>query len=129
MFKTILNIKQMIKKTNWEHILFIIGVVSFLLGTLDPLEGSGIIAFGSALMALSTYLKRDKYMKLFLSTFIMIVIGVFFLFYFSSLGGFGGRSKLSWWWGILILPYPIGWIMTIVILIIKAIKRKKTLYK
>jgi hypothetical protein len=55
----------------------------------------------------------------------MIVIGVTFLFYFSSLGGFGGTSTLSWWWGLLILPFPIGWLTIITVLIRRAIKNNK----
>ena len=52
----------------------------------------------------------------------MMVFGVIFLFYLSSLGGF---PPLSWWWGILILPYPIGWLMLVTTLIVRAINPKK----
>ena len=31
----------------------------------------------------------------------------------SMAGGFGGKSGLSMWWGVLILPYLIGWSMGI----------------
>jgi hypothetical protein len=24
-------------------------------------------------------------------------------------GGIGGNSGLSLWWGLIILPYPVGW--------------------
>ena len=89
------------------------------------MEGSVVIASGSALIALSTYLTHDRHWKIFLLSLIMILAGVFFLFYLSSLGGFGGTATLSWWWGTLILPYPIGWIISIVILIIRAVKKKK----
>jgi ABC-type multidrug transport system permease subunit len=54
----------------------------------------------------------------------MITVGVIFLFYLSSLGGFGGNSSLSWWWGLLILPYPIGWLMDVIMLIIRAYRKK-----
>jgi hypothetical protein len=55
----------------------------------------------------------------------MIAVGVFFLFYLSSLGGFGGTSKLSIWWGLLIVPYPIGWLLSISLLIAQAINNMK----
>jgi hypothetical protein len=51
-------------------------------------------------------------------------VGVFFLFYFSNKGGFGGKSTLTWWWGTLILPYLIDWLFN-VILLIKSEKKKK----
>ena len=112
------------EKVKWTRIIYIIGVIALIIGALDPLEGSVIIAAGSVLIIVSTYVTRDQHWKIFLASLIMIVIGVIFLFYFSSLGGFGGTSTLSWWWGILILPYPIGWLISITVLIIRAVKKK-----
>ncbi|MCJ7758753.1 MAG: hypothetical protein MUP24_11485 [Gillisia sp.] len=113
------------EKTKWKLIIYIIGVIALIIGVLDPLEGSVVIAAGSSLIALSTYLTKDRHWKIFLASLIMIIIGVFFLFYFSSLGGFGGTSTLSWWWGTLILPYPLGWLMSIILLIVRAVKNAK----
>jgi len=104
-------------------VLFIIGIVAIIIGVIDPLEGSAAILAGSLLIALSSYFLKDRYWKLFFVGFIMIAIGVFFLFYFSSLGGFGGNSKLSWWFISLIIPYPIGWLLTIIILILRSKKK------
>lgn len=104
-------------------VLFIIGIVAIIIGVIDPLEGSAAILGGSLLIALSSYFLKDRYWKLFFVGFIMIAIGVFFLFYFSSLGGFGGNSKLSWWFISLIIPYPIGWLLTIIILILRLKKK------
>jgi hypothetical protein len=112
------------KKINWTRVIFIVGVVALIAGAIDPLEGSVIIVAGSALIALSTYLARGRYWKIFLASFIMIVIGVTFMFYLSSLGGFGGESTLSWGWATLMIPYPIGWIMAIITLIVKAVKKQ-----
>ena len=112
-------------KPNWKRIIYVSGVIGLIIGAIDPLEGSVLIVAGSLLIALSTYLTKDRHWKIFLTSLIMIIIGVFFLFYFSSLGGFGGTSAISWWWSILILPYPLGWLMSIIILIVRAIKNKK----
>jgi len=114
--------KKLIK---WTRVIYIIGVIALIIGSLDPMEGSVVIASGSALLALSTYLIHDRHWKIFLLSFLMILFGVFFLFYLSSLGGFGGTATLSWWWGTLILPYPVGWLMSIVILIIRAVKKPR----
>jgi len=35
-------------------------------------------------------------------------VGVGALWFLSSLGGIGGKSGHSIWWGLLILPYPTG---------------------
>lgn len=112
-------------KRKWIRIIYIIGIISLIAGALDPLEGSVIIAVGSALIALSTRLAHDRNRRIFLTTSIMIITGVCFMFYFSSLGGFGGTSTLSWWWATLIIPYPIGWLINIILLIVRAVNRKK----
>ncbi len=112
-------------KRKWIRIIYILGIISLIAGALDPLEGSVIIAVGSALIALSTRLAHDRNRRIFLTTSIMIITGVCFMFYFSSLGGFGGTSTLSWWWATLIIPYPIGWLINIILLIVRAVNRKK----
>jgi hypothetical protein len=45
--------------------------------------------------------------------FILIAVGVGALFAVSAVGGIGGRSGHSMWWGLLILPYPAGWLMAL----------------
>ncbi|HAD14705.1 MAG TPA: hypothetical protein DCF33_19940 [Saprospirales bacterium] len=110
---------------DWKRILYVVGVIAFIIGTIDPLEGSVVIAAGVSMVALSTYLKQDRHWKIFLASLIMIITGVVCLFYFSSLGGFGGTSELSWWWATLILPYPIGWLITLILLIVRGIRKRK----
>lgn len=102
--------------------LYIIGIVALAIGALDPMEGSIVIAVGSILMAVSTYLIPNPHQTIFRATAAMIVVGVCFLFFFSALGGFGGKSQLSWWWATLILPYPIGWLINIITLLRKSTK-------
>lgn len=111
-------------KAKWTRIIYIIGVVALIIVVIDPLEGSLLIMAGSALLALSAYATSDRHSKIFTASLIMIVIGVAFMFYFSSLGGFGVTSTLSWWWGLLILPFSIGWLTIITVLIRRAIKNK-----
>jgi len=102
----------------------IIGTICFIIGAIDPLEGSILIFIGAILIALEKYLKHDVLWKWFTAIAVSIIIGVAFLFYFSSLGGFGAGASLSWWWAMLILPYPIGWLSGISLLIYKAVKNK-----
>ena len=112
------------EKSKWIKIIYIIGIILLIIGAIDPMEGSIVILVGSTLIALSTYLTQERHWKLFLTTMIMIVIGVCFLFYFSSLGGWGGNSKISWWWVLLVIPYPVGWLLNIIVLIFRIIKKK-----
>jgi hypothetical protein len=113
------------KKTiTWMRVVFIVGVVAFCLGTLDPMEGSVVICAGSFMMALAAFFNKDRHWKWFLTLFIMMAVGVFFLFYLSSFGGLG-EGALSWWFGLLMLPYPLAWLATVVLLIVRAFKKPK----
>jgi uncharacterized membrane protein len=112
-------------KAQWIKILNIIGIIAIIIGVVDPLEGSVLILAGSAAISFSTFVNKDRHWKLFLTSFLMIIVGVFFLFYLSALGGFGGNSSLSWWWGLLIIPYPAGWLLSIVLLIIRVFKKNQ----
>ena len=86
-----------------------------LLGTLDPLEGSLLILPGGGLVALGVYLSgKDRRTVLYwASVFILIAVGVGAMFALSAMGGFGGESGRSMWRGLLVLPYPVGWLMAL----------------
>lgn len=99
------------------RIILYLGIVAVILGAADPLEGSIAIVVGSALISISTFLSKDCQWKKFLWATFMILIGVIYMFYVSSLGGFGGTSSRSWWWAFPILPYPVGWFWIIVLLL------------
>ncbi len=99
----------------WARILKIVGGIAMLLGTLDPLEGSLLILPGSGLVALGMFLSGENRstMGYWLWAFGLIALGVGVLFGLSALGGVGGTSAYSIWWALLILPYPVGWIMAL----------------
>ena len=113
------------KGSKLNRYLFVTGIIMLVIGAIDPLEGSILIMIGSLLLAWSAYKRRDSQWKFFMITFLLITIGVGFLFFFSWLGGFGGNSALSWWWALLILPYPIGWLMEVIFLSYKAFGKAK----
>ena len=99
----------------WSRILKVVGGIAMLLGTLDPLEGSLLILPGSGLVALGVYfgMKDRKTVLYWTWAFILIAVGVGAMFALSAVGGIGGGSGHSMWWGILILPYPMGWLMSL----------------
>ncbi|HPA19970.1 MAG TPA: hypothetical protein PLU30_19625 [Verrucomicrobiae bacterium] len=88
--------------------------MAMVIGAIDPLEGSVIILVGSGLVAFGAFLGRGE-RRLFayrLWVFVLIAIGVGALWGLSAVGGFGGQAR-SVWWGMLVLPYVIGWLMGI----------------
>jgi hypothetical protein len=102
-------------RQHWTRVLTVVGGIAMLVGAVDPMEGSAVILPGSALFALGTYFgQAGRRMFVYrVCVFILIAIGVGALWGLSSVGGFGGTSEYSAWWGLLVLPYPIGWWMGI----------------
>lgn len=93
--------------------LIMVGRIGMLVGAMDPMEGSLLILPGSGLVALGTFLGPCARRLIVYRTwvFVLITIGVGGLWGLSIAGGFGGSSGLSSWWGVLVLPYLIGWSM------------------
>ena len=108
----------------WSRILVIVGGIAMLVGALDPLEGSLVILAGSGLVTLGMFLGNTErsLLNYWIWISLLIAVGVGALFGLSAIGGFGGTSGRSMWWGVPILPYPVGWIMGIVSLSTRLIK-------
>jgi hypothetical protein len=105
---------------------FIVGIILVILGTLDPLEGSILILVGSGLLAFVTHYFPDPHAWYYRLAAVLIALGVVALWVLSSLGGFGGESDLGWGWGLLILPYPVGWLILLGLFYIRLFVRKKS---
>jgi hypothetical protein len=99
----------------WSRILFIVGSIAMLVGAIDPMEGSLLILPGSGLVAIGTFLGQGegRLIAYRVWVFILIAVGVGAAWGLTMVGGIGGSSGRSIWWGVLILPYPIGWSMGI----------------
>jgi hypothetical protein len=97
----------------WPRGLSLAGYVAMVAGAIDPMEGSVLILLGGGLVALSTFLSQDDRPLLTyrLWTFILLAIGIGALWGLSSVGGIGGPTGHSNWWGLLFLPYLAGWWM------------------
>lgn len=106
-------------KLLWSKILVITGFVFFLIGTIDPLEGSPVIVFGSLLIAIGAFLYKSKYQLLLNLSFIFLVVGVVALFWLSFYGGVGGNTGRSMYWLFVCLPMPIGWLTCLIVTILK----------
>lgn len=95
--------------------LVTLGGVAMLGGALDPMEGSLAILIGSAMVAVGTFVGKNELRQVAYRTFffVLIAIGVGAMWALSSIGGIGGNSGHSLWWGLLIVPYLIGWSLEI----------------
>lgn len=105
----------------------IIGIVFVIIGAIDPMEGSFIIAPGSVLIALAKWqIGVPAFRKHYILAASLVMLGFIALMVLSNLGGFGGTSSISVWWGLTIVPYPLGWLYLIITLIIDRIKSRKS---
>jgi hypothetical protein len=102
------------RASTWPRALGIVGLAAMLLGAIDPLEGSPIILAGSGLAALAALLGKAKHRRLLYWALALVAVGVGVMWGLSALGGLGGDTGRSMWWGLLVLPYAVGWIVGLV---------------
>jgi hypothetical protein len=107
--------KAYIPRSRWSHILIVLGSIGMLVGAIEPMVGSPIALAGSLLVALGTFLSQCERQLIAYRVwvFILIAIGVGAMWGLGRVGGMGGKSGHSMWWGVLLLPYVIGWSMGI----------------
>jgi NO-binding membrane sensor protein with MHYT domain len=98
---------QLVRPLSW------IALALLLLGAFDPMEGSVVIAVGAVLAAWAAAGAASRQRRLLLRAAVLVVVGVAALFGMSALGGIGGDTGRSYWWALLFLPYPVGWIMAL----------------
>jgi hypothetical protein len=107
-----------------SRVLITVGGIAMLVGAADPLEGSLVILPGSGLVAFGTFIGDvgRKVIRDWLWILASITVGVGALWGLSMVGGFGGSSGPSTWWGLLILPYPVGWVIGITSLLFRSVR-------
>lgn len=101
-------------RDRWSRILVVVGLVAMCVGAVDPLEGSLIILPGTGMVALGARLGNSRHKSLLTWSFVLVAVGVGLLWGLSALGGIGGESGRSMWWGLVLLPYPVGWVMGLI---------------
>lgn len=112
-----------------SRVLLVIGFVGMLIGAVDPLEGSLVILPANALVALAAILGKSRYRTLLVTGFIFVAGGVAALWGLSALGGIGGDTGRSMGWGLVLAPYPLGWLLGVVgaiLAMIEVFRRRAT---
>lgn len=90
------------------------GLVLMVVGLVDPLEGSPVIAAGTGLVALAAWLQASRQRVVTYAGFALTAFGVAALWVLSGFGGVGGSSGHSWWWLLFVVPFPVGWVLSLV---------------
>jgi uncharacterized membrane protein len=102
-------------------ILIFAGLIAMLVGAIDPLHGVIIILPGSGLVALGAFVGKSQHRKLLYLAFAFVLLGVGAMAGVGTLVDSHGRSE---WWTLSYLPYPAGWVMSLVGTIGKSRYRK-----
>jgi hypothetical protein len=116
------------KRSRWSRVLVVAGLIVMLAGVIDPLEGSLVILPGSVMGTVGAMLVRTRYKKLILWSFALVVVGVAALWGLSALGGVGNLGdggRRSYWWALVLAPYPVGWVMGVIGGILKIREARK----
>lgn len=80
---------------------------------MDPLEGACVILAGSVLLLASALLPGAalRHPRRWALVSALIASGTAAMLVLSAAGGIGGNTGQSWTWGLLLLPYPAGWLI------------------
>ena len=97
----------------WSRPLLWLGTAALLLGAIDPLEGSLVIAAGAAVAMAAAHLGQLHARRLLDWGAALAALGVAVLWGMSAMGGIGPATGRSWWWALLLLPYPVGWLLSL----------------
>lgn len=102
----------MMKKSMIGWFLIALGAFAMLIGALDPIEGVFIIFPGSILAAIGAWLTQTSGRRWFYGAEILILLAFAIILIIDRLGGFGPKAPTldSNAWGLLLLPYPLGWL-------------------
>jgi hypothetical protein len=98
-----------------SRVLILLGIVVIVAGCLDPMEGSVVILLGSGLVAAGAGHAHSRLRSSALWALVSIGIGVGALVVLSVLGGVGGKSGRSMLWLLVVVPYPLGAIATLIL--------------
>ncbi len=91
------------------------GLAAMVVGCLDPLEGAVLILGGTALEVVAGRLGASRHTRQAVVAVVLVAIGVAAMFALSALGGVGGRTGRSAGWALVVLPYPVGAILGLVV--------------
>lgn len=94
--------------------LGMIGLAAMFIGAIDPLEGSLVILPGVGVASVGALLGKRRWRVLVYWALVLVAVGVAAMWVLSGLGGIGGSTGRSDWWGLLVLPYAVGWVMGVV---------------
>jgi len=109
------------KKINWTRTLFTVGVIALFVGIFNPMGWYIIVTAGAVMITLAALAEQDRHRYIYLASTFLVIIGSLLIYYMSLLGSYEVQGE--WWWNLMVLPYPIGWIVIMAMLLIKLVQK------
>ena len=100
---------------HWARGLVVGGLVLMLVVIADPLEGSFLSLPGVVAITAAAILTHSRFRAQAYWAAALLVLGVCALGIMSAVGGIGGDTGRSMWWAVLLLPYPVGWLYSLLV--------------
>ena len=97
----------------WSHRMLWVGTAALVLGAVDPLEGSLVVVAGAGAAMVAAHLGHLRARRRLDWGAGLATVGVAALWGMSAVGGIGPSTGRSYWWLLLMLPYPVGWLLSL----------------
>ena len=97
----------------WSRGLLWAGATALVLGAIDPLEGSLVIVAAAGAVMIAAQLGHLHARPCVVWGGALVTLGVATLWAMSAAGGIGPSTGRSYWWALLLVPYPVGWILSL----------------
>lgn len=89
----------------------VIGLALLILAAVDPLEGFPLVLTGGVLVAAAARWSGSRRERLMMWGLGLATAGCAALVVMSAMGGIGGSTGRPMMWAVLLIPYPLGWLM------------------
>ena len=86
----------------------IAGLAVTFLAVLDPLEGFPFVLIGGVLTVMAAIQEQSPRLPLAIWGLAIAAVGCAALIGLSLAGGVGPAAGRSWWWLVVLAPYPTG---------------------
>ena len=100
-------------RRRWSRGLLWAGATALVLGAIDPLEGSIVIVAAAGAVMIAAQLGHLHVRRWVAWGGALVTLGVATLWAMSAAGGVGPPTGRSYWWTLLLVPYPVGWILSL----------------
>jgi hypothetical protein len=97
----------------WSRGLLWAGAAALVLAAIDPLEGSLVVVIAAAVVLVAAQVGHLHARRWVAWGGALALLGVASLWAMSAAGGVGPSTGRSYWWMLLMLPYPVGWILSL----------------